>query len=123
MEEHNIETNKSINKAEKRESHKAKRIVYYILGILEVLLAFRLIFKLLGANPNSGFVSFIYSVSQIFLYPFMAIFRNAAANGIETRAVLEPATIIGMIVYAIIAWGIVKLIDVMNNHRDSEIVR
>jgi len=35
------------------ESFTAERIVYYILGALEVLLAFRLVFKLLGANPGS----------------------------------------------------------------------
>jgi len=98
------------------ESFTAKRVVYYILGILEVLLAFRLMFKLLGANPNSGFVSLIYSISQVFLVPFTAIFRSAAAQGIETKAFLEPSTIIAMIVYALIAWGIVKLIIIMRAH-------
>jgi len=48
------------------ESFTAGRIIYYILGIIEVLLTFRFIFKLLGANPNSGFVSLIYSISQVF---------------------------------------------------------
>lgn len=92
---------------------KAKKIVYYILGVLEVLFAFRLIFKLLGANPWSGFVSFIYSVSQVFLAPFINIFRPGVTRGNMTQAVLEPATVIGMIVYAILAWGIVKLIEII----------
>lgn len=86
-----------------------RKTIYYILGVLEVLLAFRLVFKLLGANPESLFVSWIYSISQIFLIPFIAIFRTATTEGIETGAVLEPATIIAMIVYALIAWGLVKL--------------
>ena len=91
----------------------ARRVVYYILGILEVLFAFRLVFKLLGANPESGFVAFIYSLSKVFLIPFTAIFRSASTQGIETKAVLEPSTIIAMIVYALIAWGIVKLIIII----------
>lgn len=91
---------------------KPKSIVYYVLGVLEVLLAFRLIFKLLGANPQSPFVSFIYSVSQAFLSPFTGIFRSAVTKGIEAQSVLEPTTIIAMIVYAILAWGIVKLIEI-----------
>lgn len=99
----------------------AGRVVYYIVGILEVLLAFRLIFKLLGANPSSGFVSFIYSISQVFMVPFTAIFRSAATHGIETKAVLEPSTIIAMIVYALIAWGIVKLIIIMRGQQ-TEII-
>lgn len=102
------------------ESFTARRVVYYILGALEVLLAFRLVFKLLGANPGSGFVSFIYSVSQVFLAPFTAIFRSASTQGIETKAVLEPSTIIGMIVYALIAWGIVKLIIIMRGNNEDQ---
>ena len=94
----------------------ASRVVYYILGVLEALLAFRLVFRLLGANPNSGFVSFIYSITRVFLVPFTTIFRSAATEGIETTAVLEPGTIIAMIVYALIAWGIVKLFIVMREH-------
>lgn len=95
-----------------RPNLKAKNIVYYILGVLEVLLAFRLVFKLLGANPQSPFISFIYSVSQAFLMPFTGIFRSAVTKGIEAQSVLEPTTIIAMIVYAVIAWGIVKLIEI-----------
>ena len=99
---------------------KAKNIVYYILGVLEVLLAFRLVFKLLGANPQSPFVSFIYSVSQAFLSPFTGIFRSAVTKGIEAQSILEPTTIIAMIVYAIIAWGIVKLIEISRPHHTPE---
>lgn len=100
---------------------KAGKIVYYILGVLEVLFAFRLVFKLLGANPQSPFVSFIYSVSLAFLSPFTGIFRSAVTKGIETQSVLEPTTIIAMIVYAIIAWGIVKLIEISKPSQNNEI--
>ncbi|MEA4902260.1 YggT family protein [Desulfitobacterium sp.] len=93
--------------------HRPQRIVYYVLGVLEVLLAFRLVFKLLGANPASPFVAFIYSLTQIFLYPFTGIFPTAVTKGLEAQAILEPTTIIAMIVYAVIAWGIVKLIGIM----------
>lgn len=100
-----------------RGSVTARRIVYYIWGILEVLLAFRLMLKLFGANPNSGFVSFIYSITQVFLAPFTAIFSNTTTHGFETRAVLEPSTIIAMIVYALVAWGIVKLIIIISRRK------
>lgn len=93
--------------------HRPQRIVYYVLSVLEVLLAFRLVFKLLGANPASPFVAFIYSLTQIFLYPFTGIFPTAVTKGLEAQAILEPTTIIAMIVYAVIAWGIVKLIGIM----------
>src|SRR5665647_2457304 len=105
----------------KEKNFNGGRIVYYILGLLEVLLGFRLVFKLLGANPGSGFVSFIYSISEVFLVPFNAIFRSASTRGIETEALLEPSTIIAMAVYALIAWGIVKLMAIIMGRNDSEI--
>jgi len=113
--------NESTHLKTHQQNLKAKNIVYYILGVLEVLLAFRLVFKLLGANPQSPFVSFIYSVSQAFLAPFTGIFRSAVTKGIEAQSVLEPTTIIAMLVYAILAWGIVKLIEISRPHQTPEI--
>lgn len=100
---------------------KLKRTVYYILGVFEVLFAFRLIFKLLGANPGSAFVSFIYTVSGVFIAPFNGIFRSAVTEGIETKSVLEPTTIIAMIVYAIIAYGVARLIEIYGIPKDAGI--
>jgi hypothetical protein len=103
-------------------SLKARSIIYYILGILEILFTFRLILKVLGANPDSPFVSLIYSISNLFLAPFNGIFRTAVTEGIETESVLEPSLIIAMIVYAAFAWGMIKLIDIFNNRNDSNTV-
>lgn len=100
--------------------HSWRKIVYYILGVIEVLLAFRLVFKLLGANPASSFVAGIYALSNIFLSPFTGIFRTATARGVETQSILEPSTIVAMLVYAIIAWGIVKLIEIIRHSQKVE---
>lgn len=97
-----------------------RRIIYYLLGILEVLFTFRLILKVLGANPDSTFVGIVYSITHLFLLPFIGIFRLAVTEGIETESVLEPALIIAMIVYAAIAWGLVKLIDIIKNRSASD---
>lgn len=105
-------------KKSRNENAKYRKIVYYILGLVEALLAFRLVFKLLGANPGSDFVSLIYTVSKGFLIPFNGIFRSAVTQGIETKSVLEPTTIIAMIVYALIAYGIVKLIKILQKSND-----
>jgi hypothetical protein len=89
---------------------RANYIVYYVLGVIEALFILRLIFKLLGANPGSGFVSLIYSTSGFFLAPFTSIFPVTTGTGVVTVSILEPAVIIAMIVYALIAWGISALI-------------
>ena len=100
---------------------KPRKIVYYVLGVLEVLFAFRLIFKLLGANPGSSFVALLYNISGVFLSPFSGIFRTSVNKGIETKSVLEPTTIIAMIVYALLAYGIVRLIEIYETPKDKEI--
>ena len=92
-------------------------LVYYLLGVIEVLLAFRLVFKILGANPESGFVSFIYAVTGILLFPFSGIFQTVSVA--DTGSLLEPATLIAMAVYWVIAWGIAKLIGVLLVGKES----
>lgn len=94
------------------------RIVYYVFGVIEVLLAMRFVLRLLGANPASGFVQFIYSLSAIFMAPFTAIFKTQTAAG----ATFEWSVIVAMVVYALIAWGIVALIDAVSPRRSSETV-
>ena len=98
-----------------------RKIVYYILGAFETLFAFRLISKLLGANPGSTFVSLIYTISGDFLAPFSGIFRVAVNKEIETESFLELTTIIAMIVYALIAYGVVWLFEIYEIPKDRGI--
>lgn len=106
--------------SEDKSYQQAKSAIYYVLGFVEVLLAFRFLFKLLGANSQSGFVAMIYAVTKALLLPFFGIFGTASASMDGTRAILEPATLVGMAVYAVIAWGIVKLIEVFRVRKLKE---
>ncbi len=101
-------------------TEKIEYIIYYILGALELILAFRLLLKLLGASTGSGFVRAIYGISSIFVMPFQGIFRTAVAQGAETASVFEPATLVAIIVYGIAAWGLVKLIRISSGETQPE---
>jgi uncharacterized membrane protein len=94
-------------------------LIYFIFGVLDVILAFRFVFKLLGANLSSGFVDFIYNLSAIFVTPFAGIFNTSLANGDVITSVFEPATLVAFIVYAILAWGIVALISVISGRQQN----
>ena len=94
-------------------------LIYFLFGILEVLLAFRLIFKLMGASNSSAFVGLIYSLTGIFILPFEGIFRRGFTQGLETTSVLEPSTLVAIIVYAVLAWGIVKLVRIFSGERQQ----
>jgi uncharacterized protein YggT (Ycf19 family) len=82
------------------------QLVYLVFGLLEVLLLFRLVLKLLAANPGAGFTSLIYQMSE----PFVALFRGVFPTPGGSGSVLELFTILAMIVYAVVAWAIVQLI-------------
>ncbi len=85
--------------------YRGTQIVWYIVGLLEALLAFRFILKLLAANPNAGFSEFIYSVTYPFAAPFLNVFKVARVEG----SVLEWTTLLAMLVYWLIAWAIIRL--------------
>ncbi len=84
----------------------AERIIWYIAGVLLVLLAFRFVLALLGANPSNGFADFIYSTSHPFVAPFFGLFGYNLQYGVSR---FETYTLIAMAVYAIVAWGLARL--------------
>ncbi len=86
--------------------YRGTQIVWYILGLVEVLLAFRFVLKLLGANAGAGFTSFIYTVTAPFASPFVSVFRASKAQG----NVFEWTTLLAMLVYYVVAWGIIKML-------------
>ena len=69
-------------------SQTVERLVYFFFGVLEVFLAFRLIFKLMGASLGNAFVGLVYGVAGIFIF-------------------------VAILVYGVLAWGIVKLIRIV----------
>lgn len=105
--------------SEATKSQTREYLVYYFFGTVEILLAFRLVLKLMGASLSSSFVKIIYGITGIFTLPFEGIFRRGFTQGLETTSVLEPATAVAIIVYVILAWGIVKLIRISSGKQQS----
>ncbi len=87
--------------------YRGTQILWYILGIVEVLLAFRLVLKLLGANAQAGFTNFIYATTYVFANPFLTVFKSSR---ITEGSVFEWTTLLAMLVYWILVAGIVKLL-------------
>ncbi len=93
------------------------QIIWYILGLIEVLLAFRFILLLLGANAQSGFVNFIYTLSSPFSAPFAGIFGVTNESGV----VFEWTTLVAMAVYALVAYGIVSMFQIVKPTNPGEV--
>jgi hypothetical protein len=85
-------------------------ILYFLLGVLEVILGLRFIFRLLGANEGNDFTLFLYNFSHVFVGPFNNIFNDQA---IGSRSVFEVSTLVAMLIYALIGWGLVALTRVL----------
>ena len=96
----------SSNSPSTKPLYRGTQIVWYILGLIEILLAFRFVLKFLAANPGAGFSSFIYNVTYVFAAPFLSVFHITQIAG----SVLEWTTILAMFVYWVVAYGIVKLL-------------
>lgn len=107
-------------KVQASDSQTIEYLIYFLFGAVEILLAFRFVLKLMGASLSSGFVGFVYGVTGMFILPFEGIFRRGFAQGLETASVIEPSTVVAVIVYAILAWGIVKLVRIFSGEKQPE---
>ena len=82
------------------------QIIWLVTGVLESVFAIRLLLKLMAANPAAGFATFIYNMTAVFLTPFFGLTATPSVNG----SVLEISTLIAMLVYALLAWGVVRVL-------------
>jgi hypothetical protein len=86
--------------------YQGEQLIYLIFGIVEALIAIRLILRLLAANPLAGFASFIYGITDPLVAPFVNLFATPAYDG----NVLELGSIVAIIVYALVAWLLVRVL-------------
>lgn len=91
------------------------RVVWFVAGVLLVLLAFRFILAALGANPNNGFANFIFDTSHPFVSPFFNLFSYDEITTGSSR--IEIFTLFAMAVYAAIAWGLAYLATIGHRNR------
>lgn len=92
----------------------ARRVIWYIAGFIIVLLALRVVLFLLGANQGSTFVDFLYAITQPFAAPFYGIFPQPSYG----QFALDTASIVAMVVYALVAWGLAKLFTLTSASRN-----
>lgn len=76
-------------------------LINLIFAIILALLALRILLLLLGANTASGFVSFIYNVSQPFVAPFRGIFPS---QYLGSGFFFDAAAVTAFVVYSLILW-------------------
>ena len=86
------------------------RVIWFVAGVILILLAFRFVLSLLGANTTNGFANFIYTTSHPFVAPFFSLFKYNNINYGVSR--FEVYTLFAMLVYTAVAWLLTTLVDV-----------
>ena len=98
-----------VNDSKKRAVYTTYNSVWFIVGIIETLLAFRFVFELFAANPASPFTQFIYSLSYPFAAPFQSIFGVTTAG----VAFLDWSLFVAALVYLLVGYGIIQLLRII----------
>jgi hypothetical protein len=90
-------------------SFKATQLIWWLVGLLEAVLALRFIFKLIGVNAGNPFASFLFGLTNFFVAPFASLTGAPAVGGM----VFEFSTLLAMIIYGLVGWGIERLVYVL----------
>ncbi len=97
--------NSSYDSSTTKPIYKGTQVVWYALGVIQTLLVFRFALRLMGANPEAGFTSFIYSVTRPLTAPFSTVFPTTSMQ----TSTLEWSTLLAMAVCWIMALGIIRI--------------
>ncbi len=87
-------------------------LISFFFAIVEGLIGLRIVLKLIDANANNAFASFIYNITAVFVAPFNSLMGNPAMEG----NVLEITSLVALIVYALIAAFIIRLVWLLFYH-------
>jgi hypothetical protein len=88
---------------------RARQVIYFIFGLINVLLVMRFALLLLGANEVSPFVRLIYNLSRAFVLPFRGIFAEPDLGA----SVIEWAVLVGIVVYSLVAYGLARVVELI----------
>ncbi len=83
------------------------QIIYFLLGLVNILLLIRFFFRISGANPAAGIVSAVYSITNVFMAPFRFIFPTSQ---ITSQSYFEWSVLVAIVFYLLFAWIIRKVV-------------
>jgi len=103
QEEHRLETAKKTNTY-----ISIVNSIYWLTGLLEILLGLRFVLRLFGANPQNEFARFINNLSAPFVAPFSTLFISPTSDG--GANIFDVNIVIAIIAYALLSYLTVSLI-------------
>ena len=102
---------------EKKRVWRSYNAIWFVVGIIVALLAFRFIFELTDANPYNSFVQLIYTLSYPFAGPFESIFGITTVS----RSTFDWSSLVAIIVYILIGYALVQLLRIIHPVSHDEV--
>ncbi|MBI5032161.1 MAG: YggT family protein [Chloroflexi bacterium] len=93
-------------------------LIGFVFTILEGLIGLRIVLKFIDANSQNAFASLIYKLTAPFVAPFTGLVGNPAMGG----NVLEITSLVALIVYALIAAVLIRLVWLVFYHPSAKTV-
>lgn len=90
------------------------RLVWFIVGLMAILLAIRFVLLLAGANENAGFAQLIYGLTGWMVAPFLGLFgSHFTYPGAAGTGIFEPEALVAIVVYFLIGWIVTKIAQLL----------
>ena len=96
------------------------RLISIFIGLAEIILGLRVIFRLFNANPNAALVNWIYQTSSVLMQPFRGVF---SAQVISSGYTLDISALFAMLMYAIIGTIVIALLSFLPAPAERHVVR
>ena len=92
-----------------RPLYAVQMLINLIVGVINGLLAIRILLELFAANSANAFANLIYNLTDPLVQPFVNLFNYSFQNGV---ARLDVAALAAIIVYSLVAFILTRLLDI-----------
>ena len=92
------------------------QLVWLLAGVVDLILALDFVFRAVPAN-NTGFAHYIYRLGGWLGAPFDGIFNTTTAN--HGTSVFRWSDVLAVVIYAVAAWIVARLIRITAPARRS----
>ena len=89
------------------------QLIWFAAGVVDVLVGLRFLLKLFGASTASPFVALVYGLTTPLVGPFQNIFPVSGQGAF----LFEPASLVALAIYPLIALGATSLIRILSRRR------
>jgi uncharacterized protein YggT (Ycf19 family) len=93
-------------------------LIGFVFTLIEGLIGLRVVLKLIDANSQNAFASAIYKLTALFVAPFASLVGNPTLGG----NVLEITSLVALIVYALVAAILIRLVWLLFYHPSARTV-